>query len=156
MSSLLVSMRRWSILLVIIVLFVWSTIKKWNTNTYYIIFFHAGADRHNGILMSLLLLVAETNSSTNSNIKNLEVFIPWKGFSIASMIFPFFNPAVTIFVVILSRLVFCLTGGKKIFKKLVRTHYRPSPTTVEGFQIPLLLKFIVTAFENEKTHDWTL
>ena len=28
--------------------------------TYYIKLFHAGADRHNGILMSLLLLVAET------------------------------------------------------------------------------------------------
>ena len=28
--------------------------------TYYIKLFHTGADRHNGILMSLLLLVAET------------------------------------------------------------------------------------------------
>ena len=28
--------------------------------SYYIKFFHTGADRHNGILMYLLLLVAET------------------------------------------------------------------------------------------------
>ena len=31
--------------------------------TYYIKLFRTGADRHNGILMSLLLLVAETNSN---------------------------------------------------------------------------------------------
>ena len=32
--------------------------------TYYIKLFRTGADRHNGILMSLLLLVAETIRST--------------------------------------------------------------------------------------------
>ena len=37
--------------------------------TYYIKLFRTGADRHNGILMSLLLLVAETIISYDTNLK---------------------------------------------------------------------------------------
>ena len=35
--------------------------------TYYIKLFQTGADRHNGILMSLLLQVVETNFLTSEN-----------------------------------------------------------------------------------------
>ena len=38
--------------------------------TCYIKLFQAGADRHNGILMSLLLLVAETKNFFNIFLKN--------------------------------------------------------------------------------------
>ena len=46
--------------------------------TYYIKLFRMGADRHNGMLMSLLLLVAETLSApilteTNPNQEGLEI-----------------------------------------------------------------------------------
>ena len=37
--------------------------------TYYIKLFRTGADRHNGILMSLLLLVAETKMRTTTRTK---------------------------------------------------------------------------------------
>ena len=38
--------------------------------TYYIKLFHTGADKHNGILMSLLLLVADTIKEYAFIIKN--------------------------------------------------------------------------------------
>ena len=41
--------------------------------TYYIKLLHTGGDRHNGILMSLLLLVAETIKITTANIKPTKV-----------------------------------------------------------------------------------
>ena len=36
--------------------------------TYYTKLFRTGADRHNGILMSLLLLVAETTKENNKDV----------------------------------------------------------------------------------------
>ena len=42
--------------------------------TYYIKLSHKGADRHNSILMSLLLLVAETMMTMDYNTENYEMF----------------------------------------------------------------------------------
>ena len=58
--------------------------------TYYIKLFRAGADRHNGILMCLLLLVAETINSGYFDLiyKKVLIIKPRTWSSLTELIFP--------------------------------------------------------------------